>query len=320
MIIFRRFAAVSFAALLCAPALALASGKPVTVVVPFAPGGSSDIVARLVVPKLTERLKQPVVVDNRPGANGAIGAALVARAQPDGNTLLIGSVGTFVINPILMKSVSYGAKDFDLLTVAVRTPNVIVVPASLPVNNVAELVAHMKKSGGKTTFASAGNGSTDHLTAVLFWQKTGTTGVHVPYKGAGAAISDLLAGHVDAMISNVGLLASYIQSGKLKALAVTSDKRISAFPSIPTLAEAGYKDLVVYSWQGIVAPKGLAPASSATLQEALIGALKDASVKKHLDDLGYEVVAGNGDDFGKTMAAETARWKSVISSSNIQLE
>ncbi len=170
--------------------------RNVTVIVPFPPGGASDITARLVTAKLAERLKQSVIVDNRGGANGAVGAVVMRQALADGYTLLGGSIGVFAINPALYKNLRYDPqKDFDLLSQLVRTPNVLVASPTFPVNSVAELIAHLKKNPGKVTFASSGTGSSDHLTAALFWQKTGTTGIHVPYKGGGPAIAEGAGGH-----------------------------------------------------------------------------------------------------------------------------
>ncbi len=318
----RRSFAMSLAA--CAlPFSAYAQGdaQPLNFVVPFAPGGGSDIVARQMSIKLGQLMQRPVVVENRPGANGAIAAAYVARAKADGNTILIGSVGTLVISPLLVKKSPYQTvKDFDLLTVAVRTPNVIAVPASLPVNSLADLIEYTKKNAGKVSFGSAGNGSTEHLSAALLWKETGAPGIHVPYKGASAAVADLLAGHVDVVITNVAILAPHIASGKVKALAVTSDQRSPALPTVPNVVEAGYKSLVVYSWQGIVGPKGLPADVSTRLQRALHDSLTDAEVRKTLAQQGFEVVANSSDEFGKLLSSETVRWKSVIESSNISLD
>lgn len=295
--------------------------KPVTVVVPFSPGGSSDASMRVMSADFQRRLGQPVVLENKPGANGTIGATFVTRAPADGYTLLVGSIGTYAISPLLLKPAPYDPlKTLDLLTISVRTPNVFAVPASLPVNTVAELVAYMKKNPGKVAFASSGVGSTDHLTSVLFWQKTGTEGVHIAYKGGGAAITDVIAGHVQVLISNVGVLAPYIQNGRLKGLAVTSGKRVPELPSIPTIAEAGYKDLEVYSWQGIAAPRGLPPAVKATLVKALAATLADPQVKAQLEKTGFEVVDTGPEKFRQQLAEDIHRWKTVIDTAGITAE
>ena len=175
--------------------------RNITVIVPFPAGGASDMTARLVTPKLAERVKQSVIVDNRAGANGSLGATAMKQAPADGYTLLVGSIGVFAINPALYKDLRYDPqKDFDLLSVVVRTPNVLVAHPGFPANTVRELIEHLNKNPGKITFASSGTGSSDHLTAALFWQKTGTTGIHVPYRGGGPAINDLIAGHVAGVL------------------------------------------------------------------------------------------------------------------------
>jgi tripartite-type tricarboxylate transporter receptor subunit TctC len=295
--------------------------KPITVIVPFPPGGSTDTIARAMTPKLNERLGQPLVVENKPGATGAIGASQVKRAKPDGYTLLVASIGVYAVNPHLQKGLQYDpTKDFDLLTVAARAPNVLVVGPDVPVNSVAELIAHVKKMPGKVSFASSGSGSSDHLTAALFFQKTGAEGLHVPYKGGAPAISDLLAGHANASFQNLNAVIGHIKGGKLKALAVTSDKRVPQLPQVPTMAEAGVKDLEVYSWQAVAAPKGLPKEVKEKLHSALVASLNDADTKKRLEDLGFEVVANTPEQFEKYLASELARWKQVIQAGNITLD
>lgn len=295
--------------------------RTVTVIVPFPAGGASDTTGRLIATKMGETLKQSVVVDNRAGANGSIGAAALKAAPADGYTLLVGSIGVFAINPVLLKDLKYDPlKDFDLLSVAVRTPNVLVVHPGLPVNTVAELIDHLKKNPAKLTFASSGIGSSDHLTAALFWQKTGTTGIHVPYRGGAPAINDLIAGHANVSFQNLGAVAQQIKAGSLKALAVTSEKRVSTLPDVPTLGEAGVKDLEVYSWQAAAAPKGLPPAVKARLEKEIAAAAKSPEVKAKFEATGFDVVAGNGEQFNKFLQAELARWKAVIETGKITAE
>src|SRR5215210_2802626 len=292
--------------------------RNITVIVPFPAGGASDTAARMVVARLSERLGQTLIIDNRAGANGAIGATALKQARPDGYTLLIGSIGVFAINPALFKDLKYDPpNDFDLLSVLVRTPNVLVANADFPVNSVAELVEHLKKNPNKITFASSGSGSSDHLTAALFWQKTGTTGLHVPYRGGGPAINDLVAGHASVSFQNLGAVAQQIRSGRLKALAITSNKRADALPQVPTMAEAGVPDLEVYSWQAAAAPKGLPPEVKAKLEAEMAAATKDAAVKARFDDIGFDVVANTGAQFSEFLAQEIARWKSVVEKGNI---
>ena len=301
-----------------------AAGYPeqnIIVIVPFPPGGASDTTARLTGNKLSEIVGKPVIVENRPGANGAIGATTVKQAKPDGYTLLVGSIGVYAINPALYKNLRYDPlKDFDLLSVVVRTPNVLVTSPEFPAKNVAELIAYLKKNPNKVTFASSGVGSSDHLTAALFWQKTGTTGIHVPYKGGAPAISDLMGGHADVSFQNLGAVAQQIKGGKLKALAVTSDKRADALPDVPTIAEAGVADLVVYSWQAAAAPKGLPAEVRAKLETELNAAANAPDVKKQFTDLGFDVVATTGAQFADFLKAEVDRWKTVVETGKITVE
>ncbi len=295
--------------------------RNVTMIVPFPAGGASDITARNVAAKLTESLGKTVVVDNRAGANGSLGATLLKQAAPDGYTILVGSIGVFAINPALFPDLKYDPmKDFDLLSVAVRTPNVLVAHPGFPANSVKELVEYLKKNPDKVSFASSGTGSSDHLTAELFWQKTGTKGVHVPYKGGGPAIGDLIGGHANVSFQNLGAIANHVRGGKLKALAVTADKRNAALPDVPTLAEAGVKEVEVYSWQAAAAPKGLPTAIRARLEKDIVAGLKSADTTAKFNDIGFDVVANTGKEFETFLAAETARWKTVIEVGKIKPE
>lgn len=295
--------------------------RPVSVVVPFPAGGSTDTIARMLTAPLNEKLGQPFVVDNKPGATGAIGATFVKRAPADGYTMLVASIGVFAVNPFLQKNLGYDpVKDFDLLTVAVRAPNVLVVNPQFPARNVQELVAHMKKNPGKVSFASSGAGSSDHLTAALFWQKTGTDGLHVPYKGGAPAISDLLAGQVEVSFQNINAVLQHIRTGKLKALAVTADKRSAVLPNVPTMAEAGVREVEVYSWQGVAAPRGLPADVKTRLHGALVGALNDSRMRQKLSENGFEVVANTPEQFSQFEAQELQRWKTVIEKGRIVLD
>ena len=295
--------------------------KAINVVVPFPAGGSTDAIARAIGPKVSAKLGQPWVVDNRPGATGALGGGYVKRAAPDGYTLMVASIGVYSVNPVLQKRLPYDpSKDFDLLTVAVQAPNVLVTNATIAATTVPDFVAWLKKHPGEVTFATSGAGSSDHLTTALFWQKTGTSGLHVPYKGGAPAITDLLGGHANASFQNINVVLSHIKTGKLKALAVTGSSRSAALPNVPTLAEAGVKDVDVYSWQGIAAPKGLPKDVKALLHTTIVGALNDPQVKDKLTEQGFEVVASSPEQFTKFQAQELARWRDVITNGKITID
>jgi tripartite-type tricarboxylate transporter receptor subunit TctC len=295
--------------------------KPVTMIVPFVPGGSSDITARSVTPALTKLLGQTFVVENKPGANSAIGAQALARATPDGYTMMVGSIGTFAINEALYKTLSYNpSKDFEYLTQAVRNPNVLVAAPNFPAATVAELVDYARKNPGKVSYASSGTGSSDHLSAVLFRQRTQSTGVDVPYRGGGAAIADLIGGQVNVSFQNLGAVQTHIKAGKLKALAITGEARAADLPGVPTLAEAGIEDMVVYSWQGFAVPKGTPAPVVQQLSKALQAALREPQTEKTLQGLGFEVVANTPQQFSAFQQAEVKRWKDVIKQAGIQLE
>jgi tripartite-type tricarboxylate transporter receptor subunit TctC len=292
--------------------------KPVTIVVPFPAGGSTDMVARAMALQMQTKLGQTFVVDNKPGATGTIGAGFVKRAAPDGYTLLVSSLGAFVVTPHLQKNVPYDAtKDFDYISVPVQAPNVLVASPGQKARTVAEVVAALKANPGKVSFASSGNGSSDHLSAEVFWQQSGTEGLHVPYKGGAPAVNDLLGNQVDFSFQNVNAVLQHIKAGKLHAIAVTGDKRSPVLPDVPTLAEAGVKGAEVYSWQGLAAPKGLPPAVRDKLAAAAIAAINDPEVKKRMVDQGLEIVASTPAEFTAFQAREWARWKTLIETRKI---
>jgi len=306
------------AATVIAHAQAWPTAKPVTLLVPFPPGGSTDMIARSLQPRLQEKLGGTFVVQNTAGAGGTLGAATAKRAAPDGYTIFVSSLGPFVIGPHLMKSVGYDPlKDFDYLTVAVQAPNILTVPANSPYKSVADIIAAQKATPNKVTFASAGNGTSDHLTAELFWQETQTKGVHVPYKGGAPAMQDLLGGQVDATFMNINTGLPNVKAGKLRALAITSSRRSPLLPEVPTMEELGYKGITVYSWQALAAPKGLPADIKAKLHDAIVAGLNDPKLKASLLDLGFEIVGNTPEQFTAFQAAEFARWKKVIETGKI---
>ena len=286
--------------------------KTVTIIVPFPPGGSTDMIARIISNELGPKIGGTVVVDNKAGATGTIGTAQVARRAPDGSSLLVASLGPFVIAPHLIKAQYDALKDLDPITVAVRAPNVLVVPAASKHKNLAEVLSYLKANPGKMSFASSGSGSSDHLTAELFWQQTGTSGLHVPYKGGGPAIADLLGGQVDSSFQNINAVLPQIRAGKLRALAITSAKRSPLLPDVPTLDESGIKDADVYSWQAVAGPHGM-PADLKNRLQGDIGAiLREPATKAKLEELGFELVLNTPAEFAKYQAAEYERWGKLI--------
>lgn len=295
--------------------------RPLTAIVTFPPGGSTDMIARAIAPKMGEKLGQQVIVENKAGATGAIGATYVKNAAPDGYTFMVASIGVYAVNPHLQKKMGYDpSKDLDMLTIAVRAPNVLIVNPNLPVNSVAELIAYLKKNPGKASFGTSGAGSSDHLTTALFWQNTATSGIHTPYKGGAAVLADLMAGHIEASFQNLNVVVPHVKAGKLKALAITSEQRSPLLPNVPTVGEAGLKEMNVYSWQALAAPKGIPPGVKAKLHAASSAALNDPQLKTKLVDQGFEVVANTPEEAARFQSEELARWKKVIEVGGITID
>lgn len=301
------------------PALAQTSwpSRPIRIIVPYTAGGFTDQMARLLTVGLQKQFGQPVVIDNKPGANSIIGVDAVAKSAPDGHTFGV-VIPAFTANTTLYPKLPYNPRK-DLMGVSLLgvSPLVAAVAPNAPFKTVKELVAYAKANPGKVSFASSGNGSSDHLSAEVFWQQTGTEGLHIPYKGGAPAINDLLGGQVEFSFQNVNAVLQHIRAGKLHAIAVTGDKRSPVLPDVPTLAEAGVTGAEVYSWQGMAAPKGLPPAIKKKLSDAAIAAINDPAVKKRMLDQGLEIVASTPEAFTAYQAREFARWKTVIETRKI---
>jgi tripartite-type tricarboxylate transporter receptor subunit TctC len=317
--------AVLFATILLATLPAAAAeddypNHPVRIVVPFAPGGSTDVVARILADKLQGELKQAFVVENRPGAGGNIGADVVAKSNPDGYTLLMGTTGVLAINNYLYKDMPFDPqRDFAPVSYTSLITNILVVNANVPAKNVAELVALAKAKPGELTFASSGAGSSTHLSAELFKSMAGVDIVHVPYKGSSQAITDLMAGHVTMLVDNAPSSLPYVQQGKLRALAVTSLKRMPGLPDVPTLDEAGVKGYESLSWSGIVAPAATPRPVIARLNAAIERVLAMPDVRKKFADLGVDPVGGPPEAFARHIRAESEKWGRVVKAANITL-
>ncbi|SDO12359.1 tripartite tricarboxylate transporter substrate binding protein [Polaromonas sp. JS666] len=308
-------------AALAAHAQSWPKDKAVTMIVPFPPGGSTDMIARTLASKLPEKFGGTWVVQNTAGAGGTIGAAAAKRAAPDGYTVFVSSLGPFVIGPHLMKGLQYDPlKDYDYVSIVVQAPNVLAVPANSPFKSVGAVLAHLKANPGRLAFASAGNGTSDHLTAELFWQETHTKGTHVPYKGGAPAMQDLIAGQVDATFMNINTGMPQFRGGKLRPLAITSTKRSPLLPEVPTMEELGFKGVTVYSWQAVALPKGTPAEVRNKLHTAIVEIAKDPGVAKPLLEVGFEVVANTPEQFTEFQAREFARWKKVIEVGKITAE
>lgn len=295
--------------------------KPIRLVAPFAPGGGTDILARIIGQKLAESLGQPVIVDNRTGASGIIGAEIVARASPDGYTLLMGSVGPNAIHASLYKKLPYDpASDFAAITLVGFVPNILVVHPSLPAKSVKELVALAKSQPGQLSFASAGLGSPAHLAGALLNQIAGINMVHIPYKGGAAAMPDVLAGQVPVMFPDLLLTLPHVRAGKLRGLAVTTAKRSSAIPELPTVAESGFPRYEVSLWYALIAPANTPAHIVSKLSSEVRKLLQTTSVKEQLAKQGAEPVGSTPEECAAYINSEIQKWKKVVRDADIRLE
>lgn len=319
----RRLAVFTAVGLLSAASLANAAGwpeKPITLVVPFPPGGPTDMVARVLAQNVGEQLGQAVVVDNKPGANGNIGNAFVAKAAPDGYTVLY-NTSSVTLSPALYKKLTYDVrKDLAPVALTAVVPLGLVVNPALPVNTVAELVDYAKKNPGKLSYGSAGNGNVTHLVAFQATQHFGIEATHVPYRGSAPADVDLVAGQIQFMTDTINSVAPFIKDGKLRLLAVSTSQRIPNFPQAPTLAESGMAGFEAGAWQGVMVPAQTPLPVIERLNQAFLKALKDPVVLEKLRVQGTEPLGSTPAEYGAYIEKELARWVSVVKSTGVSLD
>ena len=310
--------------LFCAVGLACAQSypaRPIRLIVPFPPGGGNDTVARAIAQEASPALGQSIVVDNRPGAGGIIGASEAARAPADGYTLFLGGVGSHAVNPNLHSKLPYDAvKDFAPITLVASAPSVLVVHPSVPVHTIAEFAAYARANPGKLNYASNGNGSSSHMAAVLYETNAGVKMTHVPYKGLGPALTDLMSGRIELMFNSIVAILPHIQAGKLRALGVTSKQRSSLLPDVPTIAESGWPQYEAGSWYGILAPAGTPPAIIDRLHREIVKSLKDPEVQKRLAGEGADVIGSTPQEFSAHIKSELGRMGQAIKAAGLKLE
>ena len=314
-------AALAAGAVLAQPAAQPYPAKPVRLVVPFPPGGPADIVARVLAQKLTDVLGQPVVVDNRAGATGTIGAGIVAKSAPDGHTLLLGTSNELAMSPGLYAKLPYDpGRDFTPLSNVIIFPNILVVNPHLPAKTVAGLVVLARAKPGQLSFATSGIGSTNHLTGVVFGALEKIRINFVPYKGGGPAVTDLMGGHVDTMFATMPSVVPFVKSGKLRALVITDDKRWTALPEVPSAKEAGVATLVVITWNGVLAPAGLPDAVAARLNADIVAVANTPDMKDRMRAQAAEIATTSADEFAAMIRSDFAKWSKVIKEAGLRAE
>ena len=308
------------AALLAGPGRAQSLPRQIRLVVPYSPGGGADTTARLIQPKLQDALGVTVVIDNRPGAGGMIGDEVVAKAAPDGATLLMGAFA-HAVNPLIQPKMPFRTpEDFAPVSLLVSVPELMVITPSHPAKTVADLVAMAKAQPGKLFYASSGNGSAQHLAAELFKLRTGTDIGHVPYKGGGLAVGDVAAGHIPFYFGNMSAALPQARAGHVRALAVTSSGRSAAAPDVPTMGEAGVKDCVISEWNGILAPAGTPQPIVERLTAELAKLMRDPELKAKFADLGADAIGSTPAEFAAFMEAERKKWAEVVKAADIKIE
>jgi tripartite-type tricarboxylate transporter receptor subunit TctC len=295
--------------------------KPIKYIVPFAPGGTTDILGRTIADKLTIVLGVPVVVENKPGAGGGLGAEFVAKSAPDGYTIMGGTISTHAINASLYKDLPYDpVKSFVPITLIARVPNMLVINPAVPAKNVAELIALMKANPGKYTFASSGNGTSQHLSGELFKMTAGVDMQHIPYKGSPPALQDVMGGSVTMTFDNITTAWPLAKDGKLRALAVTTAQRSSVAPEVPTLAESGLPGYEIGSWQGVFAPAGTPPDIVRRLNAEIVKIINSPDVKQKLVALGAEPAPNTPEEFAAMVKAEVVKWSDVVKKSGAKVD
>jgi tripartite-type tricarboxylate transporter receptor subunit TctC len=296
--------------------------RPIKLVVPYAAGGPTDVLGRLIGEYLGRDLKQPVIVENKAGAQGAIGAEAVARSEPDGYTLFVTAASIIVLNPMLYKKLSYDpVRDFRMLALVTDLPVVMEIHPSVPAKNLTEFVAYAKQNPGKINFGSAGTGGTIHLAGEMFKQIAGVDMVHVPYKGAGPALTDLLSGNIQVMFDTLSTALPPVKSGLLRAIGVSSEQRSPDLPDVPTIAESGYPDYRVSVWYGIAAPAKLPDDIAQKISASLDRGLNDAAFRASLEKIGFPVLRPrSAAAIAEFIDADRARWSAVIKAQNISLD
>jgi tripartite-type tricarboxylate transporter receptor subunit TctC len=308
------------AAALCAPWIVRAQGgRPMRIVVPFTPGGSTDILARALAPKLSLALGVNVIVDNKPGAGGSVGAGEVAKAEPDGSTLLMGHIGTLGVNPSMYPRLPYDPlKSFAPVAYVARVPNVLVVGAASPVRSLKELLAAARASPGRLTYSSGGNGSAAHITFEYLKLKAGIFMLHIPYRGTAPSVTDVLAGTVDCTFTGSPAVLPHVKSGRLRAIAVSSAQRLPVLPDVPTVAESGISGFEADQWYGLVAPAGLPAAQVSRLNTEVNKALALPDVAQQLAVEGAVPVPTTPQAFGDLIRREIPRWAEVVKAGNVK--
>ncbi|HEY4375095.1 MAG TPA: tripartite tricarboxylate transporter substrate binding protein [Burkholderiales bacterium] len=297
-------------------------GRPVRMVVGFPPGGGTDVVARIIVPRLSESLGQQVVIENRPGATGTVAAAMVAKAVPDGYTIMMGHVSVNAIAPSLFRNLGYDViKDFAPVTLTASVPSFVMVHPSLQVHSVKELIAYARANPGKLTFPSAGNGSSPHLAGEMFKTLAHVEMVHVPYKGSGQSMQDLLAGLHLVSFDTVAAAAPFVRSGRLRALGISSTHRMPDFPDVPTVEEAGLPGYVMATWYGVFAPAGTPPAIVNKLHDEIMRVMQVPDVKKQLADTGADdTVTRTPEEFAAIVRRDTVRYAKLVKEANLKID